>query len=314
MGNTLRNIAAIAGKELRSYYGSPIAWVLMGFFAVVFGYFFNVYLVYFVESATQGGQFGAPPPVHVNTDMIRPLLGNASVLVLFMLPMITMRSYSEEKRSGTIELLLTSPVTDLEITVGKFLGAVGVYAGLLAVTLVSVGILFGLGTPEWKPLVAGYLGLLLLGSCFVSAGLFVSSTTSNQVVAGAVTFVVALMFWIINWFADSAGPTDRADPQLPVGHAALRRLQQGCHRHQTSRVLPELHHVRTVPDVEVGGLRAVEGLSRETSTCTARVARRHPRRRRRHHSLHAAGTAAVVAGPGARRARGHGPLQPHAVA
>jgi ABC-2 type transport system permease protein len=207
MGNTLRNVAAIAGKELRGYYGSPVAWVLMGFFAVVFGYFFNVYLNFFVEQAMRGGQFGAPPPTHVNTDMIRPLLGNASVLVLFMLPMITMRSYAEEKRSGTIELLLTSPVTDVEITLGKFFGAVGVYAGLLLVSMIPVAILFGLGDPEWKPVAAGYLGLLLLGSCFLALGLFVSSTTSNQVIAGAVTFVVALMFWIINWFADSAGPT-----------------------------------------------------------------------------------------------------------
>jgi ABC-2 type transport system permease protein len=207
MGNTLRNVAAIAGKELRGYYGSPVAWVLMGFFAVVFGYFFNVYLNFFVEQGMRGGQFGAPPPTHVNTDMIRPLLGNASVLVLFMLPMITMRSYAEEKRSGTIELLLTSPVTDVEITLGKFFGAVGVYKGLLLVSMIPVAILFGLGTPEWKPIVAGYLGLLLLGSCFLALGLFVSSTTSNQVIAGAVTFVVALMFWIINWFADSAGPT-----------------------------------------------------------------------------------------------------------
>jgi ABC-2 type transport system permease protein len=207
MGNTLRNVAAIAGKELRGYYGSPVAWVLMGFFAVVFGYFFNVYLNFFVEQAMRGGQFGAPPPTHVNTDMIRPLLGNASVLVLFMLPMITMRSYSEEKRSGTIELLLTSPVTDIEITLGKFFGAVGLYGGLLLVSTIPVAILFGLGDPEWKPIVAGYLGLLLLGSCFLALGLFVSSTTSNQVIAGAVTFVVALMFWIINWFADSAGPT-----------------------------------------------------------------------------------------------------------
>jgi ABC-2 type transport system permease protein len=207
MPNTLRNIAAIAGKELRAYYASPVAWVLMGFFAVVFGYFYNVYLTYFVEQAMRGGQFGPPPPMHVNTDMIRLLLGNASVLVLFLLPMITMRTYSEEKRSGTIELLLTSPITDLEITLGKFFGAVGLYAGLLAVTTIPIAILFALGDPEWKPIAAGYLGLLLLGSCFLALGLFISSTTSNQIVAGAVTFVIALMFWIINWFADSAGPT-----------------------------------------------------------------------------------------------------------
>jgi ABC-2 type transport system permease protein len=87
---------------------------------------------------------------------------------------------------------------------------VGVYLGLLAVTAVYVAILFGLGDPEWRPLIAGYLGLFLLGSCFISLGLFISSTTKNQVVAGAVTFIVALMFWIINWFAEGAGPTTAA--------------------------------------------------------------------------------------------------------
>ncbi|MEO7190410.1 MAG: ABC transporter permease subunit [Vicinamibacterales bacterium] len=206
MANTIRNISAIAGRELRSYFGSPVAWVLMGFFAFAFGYFFNVYLDFFVRSATQS-QFGAPPATNVNNDMIRPLLGNTSVLILFLLPMITMRTYSEEKRSGTIELLLTSPLTDLEITLGKFFGAVGVYLGLLAVTMLYVAVLYGLGHPEWKPLVAGYLGLLLLGSAFISLGLFVSSTTKNQMLAGGVTFLMLLLLWIINWFAESAGPT-----------------------------------------------------------------------------------------------------------
>ena len=130
-----------------------------------------------------------------------------SVIVLFVMPMITMRTYAEEKRSGTIELLLTSPVTDVEIILGKFVGAVGLFAGLLAVTVLYVGVLFGLGRPEIPPVLSGYLGLLLLGSCFLSVGLFISSTTKNQMVAGAATFVVALMFWIINWFSDSAGPT-----------------------------------------------------------------------------------------------------------
>ena len=145
--------------------------------------------------------------MNVNMELIRPLLSNASVLVLFLLPMITMRTYSEEKRSGTIELLLTSPLTDLEIVAGKFLGTVGLYLGLLAVTVVYVAILFVYGRPEWRPLISGYLGLLLLGSCFISLGLFISSTTKNQMVAGAATFVFALLFWIVSWFADSSGPT-----------------------------------------------------------------------------------------------------------
>ena len=206
MARSVRNILTIAGKELRGYFGSPMAWVMMGLFAIIFGWFFNVYLRFFVEDAMRS-QFGAPPPQNVNERLIRPLLQNASVLVLFLLPMITMRTYSEEKRSGTIELLLTSPITDVEIILGKFFGAVGLFAGLLAVTMLYVAVLFGLGRPEFLPVLSGYLGLLLLGSCFLSVGLFISSTTKNQMVAGAATFVVALMFWIINWFSDSAGPT-----------------------------------------------------------------------------------------------------------
>jgi ABC-2 type transport system permease protein len=199
MSKTLSNVAAIAGKELRSYFGSPVAWVMMGLFAFIFGWFFTVYLRMFMLNSMQAGQFGGAQPVNVNMSLIRPLLGNASVLVLFLLPMITMRTYSEEKRSGTIELLLTSPLTDLEIILGKFIGAIGLYAAMLLVTLPYVAVLFRAGNPEWRPLISGYLGLFLLGSCFVAVGLFISSLTKNQMVAGAASFIVFLFFWIINW-------------------------------------------------------------------------------------------------------------------
>jgi ABC-2 type transport system permease protein len=205
MSRTVRNISAVAGKELRGYFSSPVAWVMMGLFAFIFGYFFSVYLSLFIRQS-QGGQFG-PQPVNVNMSLIRPLLSNASVLILFLLPMVTMRMYAEEKRSGTIELLLTSPLTDVEIILGKFVGALGLYAAMLAVTLPYVAVLFWFGNPEWTPLIAGYLGLFLLGACFIAMGLFISSTTKNQMVAGAATFIVFLFFWIINWFSDSAGPT-----------------------------------------------------------------------------------------------------------
>jgi ABC-2 type transport system permease protein len=206
MGNTFRNVGAIAGKELRGYFGSPVAWVMMGLFAFIFGYFYTVYLNFFINKGMQAQFGGGPQSMNINMEMIRPLLGNATVLILFLLPMVTMRTYAEEKRSGTIELLLTSPLTDFEIIVGKFLGSVGLYLGLLAVTAVYIGFLFVFGNPEWKPLISGYLGLLLMGSCFVALGLFISSTTKNQMVAGAATFVFALLFWIIDWFADSVGP------------------------------------------------------------------------------------------------------------
>ncbi len=207
MARSLRNILAIAGKELRGSFASPVAWVMMGLFAILFGFFFTQFLAYFVRSGMQAQFGGGPPQQNVNMDLIRPLLSNASVLVLFLLPMVTMRTYSEEKRSGTIELLLTSPLTDFEIVMGKFIGALGLYAALLLVTVVYIALLFVFGDPEWRPVVSGYVGLFLLGGCFLSAGLFISSTTKNQMVAGAATFVLALMFWIINWAADSAGPT-----------------------------------------------------------------------------------------------------------
>jgi ABC-2 type transport system permease protein len=118
-----------------------------------------------------------------------------------------MRTYSEEKRSGTIELLLTSPVTDVEIILGKFLGAFTLYAAMLAITLVHMALLFSYGNPEWKVVVTGYVGLLLMGGCFISVGLLISSLTKNQIVSGMVTFAVFLLLWVINWPASFAGPT-----------------------------------------------------------------------------------------------------------
>jgi ABC-2 type transport system permease protein len=201
----VRNVAAIAQRELRSYFASPMAYIVIGFFLLPFGVFFYLYLQSFVKQSLQMAQYGGA--MNINQQVIRYVLQNASVIILFIMPMITMRTYSEEKRSGTIELLLTSPVSDLEIILGKFFGALGLYAAMLAVTLLYMGLLFVYGNPEWRPLVAGYLGLLLMGGAFVSIGLLISSTTQNQIVAGVVTFVVFLLLWIIGWFADSAGPT-----------------------------------------------------------------------------------------------------------
>lgn len=207
--NSVRNILAIAGKELRAYFASPIAYVIIGLFALLFGWFFYVYLHVFVEQSQRMAMMGGGN-VNVNEQMIRGVLQNAAVIILFVMPMITMRTYSEEKRSGTIELLLTSPLTDLEIIVGKFLGAMGLFCAMLLVTMIDVAILFRLGNPEWRPVAAGYLGLLLMGGCFISVGLLISSLTKNQIVAGFMTFAVFLMLWVINWLADSAGPTGRA--------------------------------------------------------------------------------------------------------
>jgi ABC-2 type transport system permease protein len=135
---------------------------------------------------------------------------NTTVIMLFLFPLITMRTYAEEKRSGTIELLLTSPVTDVQIILGKFLGAMALYACMLALSMIHIAILFIYGNPEWKPIVTGYLGLLMMGGCFLSLGLFISSLTKNQIVAAMATFAVFLMLWVINWIGTFVGPTTQA--------------------------------------------------------------------------------------------------------
>ena len=198
----MNNILAIAHKELKGYFASPVAYVVIGFSAILFGWFFINLLYYFDRMALQAGSgFQGPQAVNVNEILISPLFLNVSVILLFTLPLITMRTYAEEKRSGTIELLLTSPLTDLQIVIGKFLGGLVLYLAMLAVTLVHIGLLFAYGNPEWRPVASGYLGIVLMGGCFLSLGLFVSSLTRNQIIAGMVTFAVFLMFWVINWIA-----------------------------------------------------------------------------------------------------------------
>ena len=212
----MRNVLAIAGKELRGYFSSPIAYVLLGFFALVFGWFFYVPLAFFNRQSMQMGM-GMGGNLNINTMLIGPVLSNTTVLILFVMPMITMRTYAEEKRSGTIELLLTSPISDLQIILGKFLGAMGLFVAMLALTLVHVAILFIYGNPDWKPIATGYLGLILMGGCFLSVGLLISSLTRNQIVAGMVTFAVFLMLWVINWIGSFVGPT----AQAVLGHLSI---------------------------------------------------------------------------------------------
>ena len=203
----MSNILAIAHKELRSYFSSPIAYIVLGFFALLFGWFYIGVLDCFVRMGMQMGPMGmGQQSINVNEHMIRPLLLNMTVVFLFLLPLITMRTYAEEKRSGTIELLLTSPLTDIQIVAGKFLGAMSLYAAMLAVSMIHFALLYAFGRPEWKPLVTSYLGLLLFGGCFISVGLFISSLTRNQIVAGAATFGVFLLLWVIDWIGQGIGP------------------------------------------------------------------------------------------------------------
>jgi ABC-2 type transport system permease protein len=194
----MRNTWIMWRKELNSYFVSPIAYFLLTIFAVVSAFFFWLYLRGFVEYGMEMQMRGRPMPMNLNEQVIRPLLGTEGVIGLFLIPLITMRLFAEEKRSGTIELLATSPIRDAEVILGKWLAALTLYASMLLLTALNFAFLFKYGNPDWKPLAIGYLGLLLQAGALLAIGTFISSLTKNQIIAGAVTFGICLVLWIIS--------------------------------------------------------------------------------------------------------------------
>jgi len=194
----MRNVWVICRKELKSYFASPIAYLLMAMFAVIFGFFFWNVVGYFVIVGMQQ-QMGRGMPMNLNEMVIRPLLQNVSVIGLFLIPLITMRLFAEEKRSGTIELLLTSPLTDFQILFGKWLAAMLMYAAMLLVAGLNFVFLFAYGQPDWRPMLVGFLGLLLQAGGLLALGTFISTLTKNQIIAGGATFGVCLLLWVMEW-------------------------------------------------------------------------------------------------------------------
>lgn len=195
----MKNTFIICQKELKSYFASPIAYLLMAFFALIFGFGFFTATRDFVRFGFQSQMMGRNMPMNVNEQVIRPLLGFASTISLFLVPMISMRLFAEEKRTGTIELLLTSPVRDLEIIIGKWLGSVALYFCILMMSVLDVALLFAWGKPDWKPVLVAYLALILQAGTLLGIGTFISSLTKNQIVAGGVTFFVCLLLWLLSW-------------------------------------------------------------------------------------------------------------------
>ena len=187
------NTLTICNKELQSYFRSPIAYTVIALWALIGGFFFYFGLSFFVQRSMESAMTGQAFPMDINEWIVRPLLSNVNVVALFLIPMITMRLFAEEKRSGTIELLMTSPINDWEIVMGKWLAAVGLYSIMLFVSVLHMAILFRYGSPDWRPLAVGYLGLLLQGGCLLAIGTFVSTCTSNQIVAGAIGFAISLV-------------------------------------------------------------------------------------------------------------------------
>lgn len=184
----MRIIFAIAKREFQAYFVSPIAYVVIAAFLVVTGYLFSIILILSREAT------------------MRYLFGNVMVILIFVAPVLTMRLLAEEQRSGTIELLLTSPVKDWEVVLGKFLASLGLFASMISLTLYYPFILERYGNPDPGPIAGGYLGLLLFGGSVLSIGVFTSSLTRNQIVAALMGVGISLFLWLCDALANFASP------------------------------------------------------------------------------------------------------------
>jgi len=206
---SLNGCLALWRKELTVYFATPIFYITGFFFLVLAGYFFYTNVLYYSIISLQAAQQASNPQVAAQltpTQMVfRPLFAVLAIVLLFLVPLLTMRLLAEEKRSGTAELLFTYPITDWGVILGKFLAALLVYLIFLAFTVSYSLALTFVTRLDWGAIGAGYLGLMLLGASALALGLFASSLTENQIVAGVVGFALLLLFWIIGWVQELGG-------------------------------------------------------------------------------------------------------------
>ena len=205
----MRNFFFILVKELRSYFYSPVAFVVITIFSALTGYYFyNI----FANFSTVSFQAQTDPMVaqqygilNVTEFVIRPFFGVLSFVLLIMLPMLTMRVFSEEKKTGTIELLLTYPVRDIEAVVGKFSGCMGIFTIMLSLSFPCIMLVAFFGDPEWGVIASGYVGLFLMGGAFISLGIFMSTLTENQIIAAVLSFASLLILYMVGATAGFVG-------------------------------------------------------------------------------------------------------------
>ena len=206
----MRNIFAIVERELRAYFSSPIAYVVLTGFLLLSGIVFNGLLGQVIDYQLASGiQGGIPRPIDAPAIITQNFLGTISVLLLFMIPMITMGLFSEEKRRGTIELLLTAPLRDIQVVLGKFLAGVSFLLIMLVLTWIPMSVLYIYGSPASGPILSNYLGVTLYGLALVAIGLFVSTLTENQIISGVLGFVIALAMWFFDLLARRAQATTK---------------------------------------------------------------------------------------------------------
>ena len=196
----MSKVIALFRRELSYYFRSPVAYAVITLFLLLSGYFFYNLLGYFnLESLRTMQSPMQSRMLSLTSSVLAPLFGNMSSVLLMMLPLITMRVFAEERRSGSAELLFTYPISDAQVILGKFLAALTVHVVLLAMTLPYAALLFYFADPEVGPILSGYLGVFLLGTSFLAMGIFFSALGDSQLIAGALTFGCALLFLVIGW-------------------------------------------------------------------------------------------------------------------
>ena len=207
----MNSLYAIYRKEMGQYFVSPIAYVVVGVFLALSAFFFNYFLAAVMQQALQMQmqemEMGMHPNIDVTMEVMRAFFGLLSTLVLFLTPMLTMGVFSEERKRGTMELLMTSPVTEGQIVLGKYLASLTLFAIML---LPTAGYLIftyvrSEPVPPWRMLVAGYIGIMLLGGCLLALGSFISSLTENQLIAAVLTFAAFLVVWVIDLGRNAGG-------------------------------------------------------------------------------------------------------------
>lgn len=206
----IRAVSLIFNRELRSYFSSSIAYVVITMFLIITGYFFYNLIATFsiVSFQAQANPMMARQYnlLNVNETVVRPLFGNISIIMLLMTPLLTMRLLAEERKAGTMELLLTYPVRDIEVVMGKYLACLTVFLAMIFSTFLYPGLLLMLGEPELMPIITGYIGIILLGAAFISLGLFTSSLTENQIISASMAFGILFVFWLMSYSVTLVSP------------------------------------------------------------------------------------------------------------
>lgn len=204
----MKGFVTVYRKELYRLFASPIFYVVAFIFLTLVGYFFYSSVAYYSLLSFQAGSNPFLAEQLNLTDMVlEPFFGSISIVLLLMVPLLTMRLFAEEKKSGTAELLFTYPISDRGAVLGKFSAAITVLVLLLAATLPTMILLEVLSSPAWSTIIGGYVGLVLMSSGFASLGILASSLTENQIIAAVISFGALLLLWIIGWAESLVGPT-----------------------------------------------------------------------------------------------------------